>query len=399
MAKRELILQGLTPNAHAGAVRELFDIPDITQVILSVAFVKESGVRQIENELKARAKDVIVFAGVRNDITSYQGLVLLHSIIGSKLYIVDTGSRNVVYHPKLYLGRGKSQARLMVGSANLTLGGLNNNIEASVMLGLDLTDPDDKSLVDSVETQLTALPSSYPLNVMKVSSVGELDDMLASGRVVDEGASSAPRPVASTRTTGAGDTVPLMKLKRTPIRRGIPKHGRATKKAKGSKFVTPTKPSATAPAHGLATVGTEFELVWESKPLKRRDLNIPDENNTHPTGSMNLDKGLLPDEVDHRHYFRDEVFSALTWSSRSGTVDETSAKFRLIVKGVNHGEFDLSIRHTNSTTSRAYKQHNAMTRLSWGPMRKHVAWPDLIGRTLSLYRDKIDPTRFILEID
>ena len=40
-----------------------------------------------------------------------------------------------------------------------------------------------------------------------------------------------------------------------------------------------------------------------------------------------------------------------------------------------------------------------MTRLSWGPMRDYVAREDLMGRTLSLYRDKADPTRFVLEID
>lgn len=40
-----------------------------------------------------------------------------------------------------------------------------------------------------------------------------------------------------------------------------------------------------------------------------------------------------------------------------------------------------------------------MTRLSWGPMREYVASPDLIGRTLALYRDKVDPARFVLEID
>jgi HKD family nuclease len=398
MANRKLILQGLTPSAHTDAVRDLLNTTDFTNIILSVAFVKESGVQQIESELKARSKDVTVFAGVRNDITSYQGLKLLHSIIGNNLYVVDTGSRNIVYHPKLYLAHGMLAGRVVVGSANLTLGGLNNNIEVSAVFELDLTDTDDKALVDEAETLLMALPKSYPLNVVQVSSVSDLDDMLANGRVVDEGASSAPRPVASTRTTGAGDTVPLMKLKRTPIRRGISKLGRAAKKAKSSK-ARPTTTVSTAPTHGLATVGTEFELVWQSKPLTRRDLNIPDERHTHATGSMNLDKGLLPESVDHRHYFRDEVFDALTWSRRSATVAETTARFQLIVKGVNHGEFDLSIRHTTSTTSVAYRQRNAMTRLSWGPMTQHVGWPDLINRTLSLYRDKVDPTRFILEID
>ena len=146
-------------------------------------------------------------------------------------------------------------------------------------------------------------------------------------------------------------------------------------------------------------VGIEYELVWESKPLTRRDLTIPDVEGTYATGSVNLDKGLLPKEVDHRHYFRDDVFPSLLWGTRSKTVDEAYAKFQLVLKGISYGEFDLAIRHTTSTKSRAYQQSNAMTRLSWGPMRDYVAQPDLIGRTLALFRDKVDPTRFVLEID
>ncbi len=399
MAKKEFILQGLTPRTHIDAVSELFDIPDIEQVTLSVAFVSESGVQQIEDKLKAHAAYVTVFAGIRNDITSHQGLALLHSIIGSNLYIVDTGSRNVVFHPKLYLVCGKARARLVVGSANLTLGGLNNNIEASMMLDFNLTDTDDKDVVDGVKLQLAALPTNYPDNIVKVGSVAEIDDMFVGGRIVDEAASSAPRPVTSTGRTGASDTVPRIQLKVPPLRRNLARIGATPPKVGASKSLTPTKAGTPVAARGLATVGVEFELVWESKPLTRRDLNIPDENNTNKTGSMNLDKGLLPRDVDHRHYFRNDIFSALTWKSRSKTVDEASARLRLIVKGISHGEFDASIRHTNSTTSPTYRQLNAMTRLSWGLMREHIAWPDLIDRTLALYRDRKDPTRFILEID
>jgi hypothetical protein len=44
-------------------------------------------------------------------------------------------------------------------------------------------------------------------------------------------------------------------------------------------------------------------------------------------------------------------------------------------------------------------QNNAMTRLSWGAMREYIARPDLIDRTLAVYRDKVDPKRFVIEID
>jgi HKD family nuclease len=379
-------------------VRELFDVPNIKKAILSVAFVSESGVQQIENQLEEHAALVTVYAGIRNDITSHQGLALLHNI-GVKLYTVDTGSRNVIFHPKLYLVRGKSAARFVVGSANLTLGGLNNNIEAGLVIDFDLTNADDKAVVDEIETQLTSLPTEYPDHVVKAGTIAGLNELLTSGRLVDEMAITPPRPSTSATGTGGAVTTPRMKLKVTPIHRAFAKAKVAPKKSKPPKAPVGAKAGAIAQTPAPATIGIEFELVWESKPLTRRDLTIPNAKGTHPTGSVNLDKGLLPEDVDHRHYFREDVFPHLAWARRSTTVDETYAKFQLVLKGISYGEFDLPIRHTTGTTSKAYKQKNAMTRLSWGPMREYVARPDLIGRTLALYRDKADPARFVLEVD
>lgn len=400
MAKKNFILQGFTPQTHAQAVRELFDVPDIKKVILSIAFVSESGVQQIEAALRAHVAHVTVFAGVRNDITSHQGLTLLHSI-GVKLYTVDTGSRMVIFHPKLYLVRGKTSARLVIGSANLTLGGLNNNIEAGMLLDFNLADVEDKAVVDEIEAQFTPLPTAYPEHIVKVGSVSVLDKMLACGRLVDEMAVPPPRPTTSATGMVGVDSIPRIKLKVIPLRRALARAKAALKKPLPVKATATTKGTKPESKTVPAVTGVEFDLVWESKPLAERDLNVPSGTNTHATGSMNLDKGLLPESVDHRHYFRDDVFPSLMWTSTnaSGKTEEAFAKFQLVLKGISYGEFDLRIGHSTSTDSKTYKQNNAMTRLSWGPMRDYVARNDLIGRNLSLYRDKVDPKRFVLEID
>jgi hypothetical protein len=106
-------------------------------------------------------------------------------------------------------------------------------------------------------------------------------------------------------------------------------------------------------------------------------------------------------EIDHRHYFRDEIFNHLTWttSTRKDTVDDATATFELVLKGVSAGEYTLTIHHTTSTDTRMYEQRNAMTRLSWGTMHPKVGRPDLIGRTLKLYRNRTDTKKFLIEID
>ena len=185
MAKKEFILQGLTTNTHIDAVRRLFAIPDIETVLMSVAFITEGGVERIEAELMETAARVTVFAGVRNDTTSYQGLVRLYRLV-SELYTVDTGTRTVIFHPKLYLARGAERARLIVGSANLTLAGLNNNIEAGMLLDFNLIDGDDRALIDEIEMRFNAALTDYPDNIVKVGKLADLDELRATGRLIDE---------------------------------------------------------------------------------------------------------------------------------------------------------------------------------------------------------------------
>lgn len=406
MAEKEFILQGFTERTHANAVREIFDVEDIQSVILSVAFVSDSGVQELAAKLAPHSAACTVFAGIRNDITSIQGLTSLLNLAGN-LLVVDTGSRSVLFHPKLYFVKGKNRAKLVIGSANLTLGGLNNNIEAGMLIDFDLADESDRSTVTKIEEQFTFLANDYPENIIRVGAVSDLDEMLANGRITDESIAASPKPGTSSGS-GAGngnvDSTPLIKLL-------VPRLRTKLKKAKVAKKTVAAKPgsksAAAAPVAPLAAglpiptaAGVQFELVWESKSLTRRDLNVPDGANTNKTGSISLDKGLLPLDVDHRHYFRETIFNQLNWSATNkATTEEAYAKFHLVIKGISFGEFDLRIGHTIGMDSKAYKQNNAMTRLSWGPVKNLVGNVDLIDRTLFLFRDMADPTRFVLEID
>lgn len=405
MAKKEFILQGFTAKTHREAVARLFDVPNIERVIVSVAFVNRSGTELLAGQLKKFSAMTKAFIGIRNDITSTQGAKHLLDL-GVTLFLVDTGSRSVLFHPKLYLVKGAAHARLVIGSANLTIGGLNNNIEAGFAIELDLKNSDEKALVEGIEKEFDALAKEYPAHIIPITKAAELDVLQVTGRLIDEMTTSPPRP-ASAAISPTGDTLSRIKLKVVPLHRALAAAKKAAAKpaappAVAKKGATAKKAAAAhaAPQLPPPAPGVEYELVWESKGLTRRDLNIPDGKNTNSTGSISLDKGLLPTEVDHRHYFREEIFPDLSWgASNTATVEEAYTKFQLVLKGISYGEFDLRIAHTKGATSAAYKQNNAMTRLSWGPLRHYVGREDLLGRTLALYRDKADPKRFVLEID
>lgn len=177
-----------------------------------------------------------VFAGIRNDSTSYQGLLRLHRTVG-QLYTVDTGSRVQIFHPKLYLVRASGRARLLIGSANLTLAGLNNNIEAGVLLNFDFVNAADKKQIDNIEALFAALPSEYPKHVRRICEVGDLEKFLAERRLIDERVSSnngrrsdgGENETNDTDTAeneshdevdGGDDIVPRIKLKVKTLRTG-----------------------------------------------------------------------------------------------------------------------------------------------------------------------------------
>jgi len=192
MATPEFILQGFTASTHIDASQQLFDLPDIQKVLVSVAFISEGGVERIEAHLMPHAACATVFAGIRNGTTSYQGLARLHRIV-NQLCTVDTGSRTLIFHPKLYLVRGREHARLVIGSANLTLAGLNNNIEAGMLLDFDLTDAADKAEIDKIEMLFAASLTDYPDHVVKVGNIADLDELLRANRLIDENVESSPR--------------------------------------------------------------------------------------------------------------------------------------------------------------------------------------------------------------
>lgn len=402
MAKKAFLLQGFTPRTYREAILNLFDVDEVQRVIISVAFLNRGGVELLESELAKHAGKSTVLIGIRNDITTLQGAQHLLNL-GVELYTIDTGTRRVIFHPKIYLVRGMKVAKLIIGSANFTPGGLNNNVEAGIIVECDLDDPADLELVEEIQNGIQELPRSHPENIKLIEAPGQLDAQHALGLLLDERAASPPKP-SSFGVSTSDDTTPRIKLHVKPIFGSLGAAKRAAAKPANTAAAPETGASVDAAAGTQAepdlAPGVELELVWQSKDLTRRDLDVPIEGrNTNRTGSINLDKGLLPDDVDHRHYFREEIFNALDWSPANVRVDEAYARFQLVVKGVSYGDFDLRIAHTTSTTSPSYEQRNAMTRLSWGLAREYVATPNLIGRRLSLYRDNANPKRFVLEID
>jgi HKD family nuclease len=394
MAELDFILQAVTAANHAQALQALLALLNPTEVLVSVAFVREPGLESVEAAIKPLATKTTFFIGIRNDITSIQAVKRLLAM-KIKLYAVDTGSRGILFHPKLYMAASASKASVIVGSANLTFGGLHNNIEVSTRVDLDLSNAADKKFYDAVTNAFAEMLRNHPQHVFLIKDNKHADELFDSGRLADETLIPAPASTSSVRK-GERDDLPRMKLTHTNRQRI------KVSVTKPVQAMTLKKPAKAAPVVAVPQVSAVRYLVWESKALSERDLNIPTGTNTAATGSMGLKKGALDDDkIDHRHYFRDVVFTHLTWTPDPPPKkwERAYANFELVVKNLNYGVFNLKLSHLTDQNSVSYQQKNFMTQLHWGSTRKYIAKSDLLGRILYLYRKDTTPPEFTIEID
>lgn len=386
MARCDLLFQAITKDFHAEKLRELLAVSDLKRFVASVAFVQENGVDAIADGLRAVAKQTRFLVGIRNEITSIQAVLRLIQI-GVEVFAVDTGSRSPIFHPKLFIVETGHEASLIIGSANMTFSGLHNNIEASVILSLNPKQRDDKTFLQAVFAALDDLPISFPDHVFRIADDVAAEKLFEDGRLIDEGIVVAPA-VRSLVRRGERDKLGPMQLAR---------HARPVRRARRL-----TRPSSRVRRRGVvaATVPKDFVLVWESRGLSERDLNIPSGANTNPTGSMLWKKGATED-IDQRHFFREDVFSGLRWRSDKSRphIERALARFQIVVKGLDYGTYLLKLSHNTDATSASYRQKNSMTQVHWGVALNILAKRDLLGRTMSLYRKNTRPPQFLIDVD
>jgi len=329
------------------------------------AYVKRSGVDGLADLLSRRKGAVTIYAGMNNRVTSYQGLARLLDC-GTELYVFDMGIPNRVFHPKLYLGWGPRNGDLIVGSSNLTDGGLSRNIEAALRWSLESTDVAPGGVVGRIEATFLQIGKSSPKNCFVVSSRGDLDALLAEGMLEGEDLTTVSgRPKRSGQAIGA----PAIRL---PMDKG----------RGGGRSGTGRHPGAS-----VGTNGGDFPrgtLLWRKPGLRGTDAQWPPTSNTSPTGNLRFAQARFRyrgRQIDHRSYFKRVAFGQLTWV-KCGDTETASATFRIAKLGTVLGTFKLKISHA---PKRIAHQGNVPTVLHWGTAIKTVRRARVKGMTLNLF--------------
>jgi len=176
---------------------ELLDSQDYHTINIVVAFAKNSGVLRIKDSLerfRERGGTVNAYVGVDLGGTSYEALTAL---------LFHTDSLNVVhsekgqtFHPKIYQLLGNEKGLLVVGSHNLTGGGLWTNFESSIHIPVDTTTAKETGILRGVDDYLVEL-STLKESFMPIREQDDIDRLLQSGYVLKEVAEQVRRTKAA----------------------------------------------------------------------------------------------------------------------------------------------------------------------------------------------------------
>lgn len=331
--------------------------------------------------------------GSNNGDTLQVDIERLAELLGVPRENADLGVVSVAgafFHPKVYhFRRYDGSQAAYVGSANLTYAGVGSlHIEAGIIL--DSRDGDSADTLNSIASAIDdwfRTPTRIGLRVIAARD--------AVRTLADEGILAAqplPRAINEGGGANAGTAPPRPRLH---VLVPVPDWGTAP---------APAPPAAApAPVSQTAVVEDEaddvppadapeiqWDMVWRSKGLSERDLNIPTGSNTNATGSIGLKKGDWDEDIDHRHYFRETVFASLPWTRdiRRASREVATAIFEVWVNGALAGETALTISHNTDTSSTTYRQRNEMTHLRWGEAKNWVARRNLLGAVLTLDRQR-----------
>lgn len=160
-------------NEEQSHVNELCECLKTSQkAYISVAFLKMSGLSLIMDALKkflSNNGELQIIAGQNFGLTEPEALTCLFDLLKnhskSKLYLYKAASADCIFHPKMYLFESKNGGKIILGSANMTKGGISSNNEVSISLECKL---DSKIWEQSKATFNTYLANSEPASLLVI---------------------------------------------------------------------------------------------------------------------------------------------------------------------------------------------------------------------------------------
>ena len=257
---------------------------------------------------------------------------------------------NAEFHPKTAcVEREDGSMAAVVGSGNLTEGGMGLNVEAA--MSLDTKDGDDRQVIVAVASAVERWCDGREGGAFHIRRYQDID-ALRDANLIDVAQPQPIRPGGG--AGGRGDKTGPIPGRRaplwTPSRKPV-----AVRRAKDREM-------GKRPGKKAARKGYAYPERW-CKLLKSSDAQWV-RTGTNPTGKLRLAQAGHP--IDQRRYFRYQLFGGEAWSgeTRQGKSYEVAqAEFEVTIRNQHLGRISLVLDHA---AHREAGQNNVPTVLAWG---------------------------------
>lgn len=348
------------PNALDFLIAGLDD-PLLTELWIASAWVHAPGVALLAPSLRrfrARGGRAQLICGLSLGSATVEGLEAARQEFDQVSVAFDPSGRTV--HPKLYLLLGAAKACMLVGSQNLTAGGLVTNHEA----GLTITgEPWTPAVLDALQflQRLTADD-----RIVKVLDRDLLNRLQSSGQVTF--ATPEAKPLNSSPNEGVD---PVFGQSRRLFRSaGAPNLPRKSTRPPAGTAADSPPPNATVPV----------TKRW-FKRLPRADAQRLVGSN--PSNTVTLTQS--GHAIDKVTWFREKVFGDRHWSPVPGSADHERTLVEFEVRGLGTPFHELMFVEHN--LQHGSGQSNRVTSIRWGE------------RTRDLLRHSIDVTGLMFTLE
>lgn len=381
------------PFEDSSALMDFLDganFGEYSKLQIAVAWAKYSGLGRVEHYLqnfRDAGGDVSIVIGVSEGGATVEGLRKVLDCADNS-YVFHDPRRT--FHPKVYFLSSGDKRSLLVGSSNLTAGGLLWNYESSLLVKWGQGElPELESTVEKWFAKLVGLSSSCkPLTDDLIDSLIVSSDIHIGSEA--RGSRVKRKNEAVPEDTDSIDAFTVSGLF-APVLTGLaPLPPLKTAHDRDGDTGRPKNKGKNTPSTGRTVSSNSSVLPSDGDVLKRWHKELdgtaaqhPPSARTNPTGNLRLSKeGAM---IAHRSYFRREFFDGLPWMPTPGklTEQEVNVKFTVWALGEPLGDYTLRVSHDDN---RDAMQGNVTTVLHWGELGRHLRENNYVGKFVSLER-------------
>jgi hypothetical protein len=307
------------------------------------------------------------------------------------VFLTHNALPRVTFHPKVYLVEAENTAVVIVGSNNLTDGGMYTNCETATLTTFKL--PDEQEQYDEFLSAIRNLVNPVESGTTKPLTPDLLVSLVNAGLILNESESrrrseKQKSEFASTTHQGSSNPFDAVPVVLPPL------NGKSLRTRETEAWGVPSETDVTEASQILPTGA----LVWEKK-LPPSDVLIAT-GRTNPVGGVRLTQAgfkVAGAPIQQTLYFR-QLFNDYHWEQRGRYKDQehTFVPMRVRIGSTDHGIIRFEISH--KPTGEA-GQGNYTSMLHWGKsFSPKIRERDLTNYQLRLFETPGFEVDFFLDI-